>query len=117
MALKKIKRHCYKPSTGNYEFEAKIVHRDNKDYYNLSGGGGSGSGYKIRIPSLKRNEKVWKNFWKLFPYLQERIMWELDHELWGSNKTTLIGNVIIRKEVRTHGGITRTITTKYLKTW
>ena len=114
MALKKIKRHSHFTSTGNYRYEAKIVHRDNKDYYNLSGGGPSGSGYRIRVPSLKRSIKTWNNFWKLFPRLKARIIDELEAE---ANSIELKDNIIIRKDVRTHGGNTRVVTTKYLKTW
>lgn len=114
MALKKIKRHSHFTSTGNYRYEAKIVHRDNKDYYNLSGGGPSGSGYRTRVPSLKRSIKTWNNFWKLFPRLKARIIDELEAE---ANSIELKDNIIIRKDVRTHGGNTRVVTTKYLKTW
>ena len=114
MALKKIKRHSHFTSTGNYQYEAKIVHRDNKDYYNLSGGGPSGSGYRTRVPSLKRSIKTWNNFWKLFPRLKARIIDELEAE---ANSIELKDNIIIRKDVRTHGGNTRVVTTKYLKTW
>lgn len=117
MALKKIKRHSHFVSTGNYRYQAKIVHRDNKDYYNYSDGGASGSGYRIRVPSLKKNVKTWNNFWKLFPWLKERIIEELNAEGLCGRKTELKGNIIIRKDVRIHNGITRTITTKYLKTW
>lgn len=118
MALKKIKRYSHFVSTGNYQYQTKIVHRDNKDYYNYSAGGGSGCGYRIRVPSLKRSIKTWNNFWKLFPHLKACIIDELEAEaLCGSSKTKLKGNIIIRKDVRIHNGITRTITTKYLKTW
>ena len=118
MALKKIKRYGHFASTGSYRYEAKIVHRDNKDYYNFSGGSPSGSEYRTRVPSLKRSIKTWNNFWKLFPRLKARIIDELEAEaLCGLNSIELKGNIIIRKDVRTHGGNTRVVTTKYLKTW
>lgn len=81
MALKKIKRYGHFASTGSYRYEAKIVHRDNKDYYNFSGGSPSGSGYRTRVPSLKRSIKTWNNFWKLFPRLKPVLLmnWRQRH--------------------------------------
>lgn len=46
--------------------------QDNKDKY--IGGGGS-NGNKVRYPSKKRSLKVWKNFYKLFPYYAEKDGW------------------------------------------
>lgn len=49
------------------------VSRDNKDGFK-KGGGGDYHNNRVRVPSLKRNIKTWKNFYKLFPrlYLEMR---------------------------------------------
>ena len=89
----------------------KIVHRDNKGVYNRSDGSVSGGGYKKRVPSLKRNAATWRNFYKLYPQLLEQL----------KSATTIRqiekDDVIIVKETRTHGGITRVRTIKYRKIW
>lgn len=51
----------------NYNFMPKHITRDNKATYNIRGGGESNS---IRVPSLKRSDKVWRNFYNLFPTLK-----------------------------------------------
>lgn len=51
----------------NYNSMPKPVNRDNKGVYNVGSGYGRNS---IRVPSLKRNNKVWKNFYELFPTLE-----------------------------------------------
>ena len=50
----------------DYDFMPKQVTRDNQKAYNTKSGY---SGYQtsIRVPSLKRSDKVWKNFYNLFP--------------------------------------------------
>ena len=70
--MKKEKYHYtdirYKHCTG-----AK-VNRDNKDDYNYGSGGSNIN--SVRYPSKKRNKKVWKKFYKLFPRLAERDDWD-----------------------------------------
>ena len=98
--------------------------RDNKDYYNTSGNPCSG-GYKIRVPSLKRNKKTWNNFYKLFPYIKKALM--NNQYVCRFGQPTLTGNVYVCKEERVHWlsmfdnipiGVGRRIrTTKFLKTW
>lgn len=98
--------------------------RDNKDYYNTRGNTCSG-GYKIRVPSLKRNKKTWNNFYKLFPYIKKALM--NNQYVCCFGQPTLVGDVYVCKEERVHGlgifnniltGVGRRIrTTKFLKTW
>jgi len=47
--------------------------RDNKGVYVGSGGGGSN---RVRYPKLNRSKKVWKMFYKMFPYYAERDNWD-----------------------------------------
>ena len=42
---------------------------DNKNSYNTRSGGEQNS---IRVPSLKRSDRVWRNFYNLFPFLKDR---------------------------------------------
>lgn len=51
----------------DYNFMPKQVTRDNKNSYNTRSGGEQNS---IRVPSLKRSNKVWRNFYNLFPSLK-----------------------------------------------
>ena len=51
----------------DYNFMPKQVTRDNKAAYNVKGGGESNA---IRVPSLKRSDKVWRNFYNLYPSLK-----------------------------------------------
>lgn len=111
MALKKIKRHCFEPSTGSYKHQAMIVHRDNKGAYNISGGGLAGGGYKIRVPSLKRNLATWRNFYRLYPGLFQRL------KQGGYYNQTEENGVVIVKDDRTHNGHRRIRTIKYKKIW
>jgi hypothetical protein len=50
----------------DYNFMPKQITRDNQKTYNTKSGGGD---YRtsIRIPSLKRSNKIWRNFYNLFP--------------------------------------------------
>lgn len=96
--------------------------RDNKDYYNTSGAPCS-SGYKVRVPSLKRSKKIWNNFYRLFPYIKDALMAGKHVSRFG--QPTLEGNVYICKDERWHGGYDtdrpgpgyRIRTTKFLKCW
>ena len=51
----------------DYNFMPKHITRDNKNSYNTRSGGEQNS---IRVPSLKRSNKVWRNFYNLFPHLK-----------------------------------------------
>lgn len=56
-------------SRRKYNYVKRIVNKDNQPgVYNS----GNGCGYRssIRVPSLKRSNKVWKNFYSLFPFLE-----------------------------------------------
>lgn len=54
-----------------------IERRDNKSYYNYSNGSpGGSSGNYIRYPSKKRSVRVWRNFYKLFPWVAVRDGWD-----------------------------------------
>lgn len=112
MALKKIPRKQHNlPSCGSYTFETKIVHRDNKDCPNYRGGG-SGSGYRTRIPSIKRPVSTWKRFYDLFPYILKRLK---QGDFYKNQIET--DGIIIVQETRTHGGYTRSKTLKFKKIW
>jgi len=52
----------------NYRFMPRGVHRDNKNAYNTRGGDGNNN--SIRVPSLKRSDRTWRNFYRLFPHLK-----------------------------------------------
>lgn len=52
----------------DYNFMPKQVFRDNKNVYNVRGGDGVYT--SIRVPSLKRSDRVWRKFYNLFPSLK-----------------------------------------------
>lgn len=35
------------------------------------GGGGSGASCKVKVPKLNASKKIWKTFYKMFPYFKE----------------------------------------------
>lgn len=109
----------------DYRKMPKAVHRDNKETYNVKGWCIS-SGYKIRVPSLKRNKKTWENFYKLYPWIKEHLM-SMGEQHTGRycGVVSLKGNVYTVVDERSHGEDmlwkhgpgTRKRTTKYLKVW
>ena len=46
------------------------THRDNNGY-SYNGAGGSQGTSHVRVPSIKRSVKIWKNFYKMFPEYKE----------------------------------------------
>ena len=52
----------------DYDFMPKQVTRDNQKAYNTKSGYGNRN--SIRVPSLKRSDKVWRNFYNLFPHIK-----------------------------------------------
>lgn len=56
--------------TPDYDFMPKQVTRDNKATHNTRSGDGGYGQVSIRVPSLKRSDKVWRNFYNLFPHLK-----------------------------------------------
>jgi len=110
----------------DYRKMPKAVYRDNKGAYNIKTKGWSSScGYKIRVPSLKRNKKTWENFYKLYPWIKEHLM-SMGEQHAGRycGTVTLDGNIYTVREERIHGGWFklhgpdyRIRTTKYLKVW
>jgi hypothetical protein len=52
----------------DYDKMPDSIHRDNKGVVNL--GNGWNNRNKIRVPSLKRSNNTWRNFYKLFPFLK-----------------------------------------------
>lgn len=52
----------------------RIVHRDNKRYVNQGRKWNDTIGITVRVPSLKRSKKTWKNFYDLFPYIKSFLM-------------------------------------------
>lgn len=69
--------------------------RDNRGYYNGDGSGDNAT--KIRIPSLKASDRVWANFYRLFPSVLEMLRDE------GTEKV-VDGNVITVKSVTSFDG-------------
>ena len=49
----------------DYDYMPKQVTRDNQKAYNAKSGDYRRN--SIRVPSLKRSDKVWRNFYNLFP--------------------------------------------------
>lgn len=63
-------RWCVKwNGRADYDFMPKQVTRDNQLAYNTKSGYG-GNQNSIRVPSLKRSDKVWRNFYNLFPHIK-----------------------------------------------
>ena len=57
----------------NYDFMPDLITKDNDIAINR--GSGSGSGNKIRVPSLKRSKATWRKFYALFPFIQGKKTW------------------------------------------
>ena len=111
MALKKIPRKRYSPGRcGSYNYQCDIVHRDNKDILNYKSGGSSG--YRMRVPSLKRPISTWKRFYKLFPSVLKHLK---QGDLY-QNQIEKDG-VIIVQNYRIHGNYARNRTIKFKKIW
>lgn len=111
MALKKIplqknKKHNH----GSYNYQCKIVHRDNKDICNYKRCGGF-CGYRMRVPSLKRSTSTWKRFYKLYPRL---LKWLKNNEEYFQTEGD---GFIVERELRIHNNYYRSKTLKYKKTW
>ncbi len=112
MALKKIPRKRYSlGSCGSYTYQCRIVHRDNKDTYNAKGGGDSG--YRMRIPSLKRPLATWKRFYKLYP----KVLECLKECAYPYHNQIVNGDVIIVRNKRIHADCERIKTLKFKKIW
>lgn len=113
MALKKIPRKRYSlGSCGSYTYQCDIVHRDNKDRPNYKKSGSDGSGYRMRVPSLKRPISTWKRFYKLFP----SVLKHLKQGDFYQNQIEKDG-VIIIQDSRIHGNYMRNRTIKFKKIW
>lgn len=83
--------------------------RDNRGYYNGSGHGDNIK--KIRIPSLKASNRVWKNFYRLFPRVLETLIDE-------NTEKDVVGNVItVRCITVPNGRKLRLKMFKCKKTW
>ena len=54
----------------SYKYVHRTVNKDNQKFvYNSSGGGDNH--HRVRIPSIKRSDAIWKRFYELFPYYKE----------------------------------------------
>ena len=53
-----------------YSVMPKPVNKDNQETYNNGSGNLGSLQSSIRVPSLKRSNKVWRQFYKLFPWLK-----------------------------------------------
>ena len=89
----------------NYNKMPRAVHRDNKETYNVkTKGWGDSPGYKIRVPSLKRNKKTWENFYNLFPEIKRHLMSMGEIKIFRYGGTvTLKDNVYTVVDERSHG--------------
>lgn len=101
----------------DYRKMPRAVYRDNKRNYNESGW--YCSGYTMRVPSIKRSKKTWKNFYRLFPKIKQHLMSMGEYGIFRyGGKVTLNGNVYTVEDERLHSGAgRRNRTTKYLKIW
>lgn len=52
-----------------YKYVRRIVNKDNQKFVYNSGG--SNNNHRVRIPSIKRSNAIWKRFYELFPYYKE----------------------------------------------
>lgn len=52
----------------DYDFMPKLINKDNGLAYNTKSGESTSS--SIRVPSLKRSDKVWRSFYNLFPHIR-----------------------------------------------
>lgn len=93
--------------------------RDNKDYYDGTGGGECG--YHIRVPSLTASTYTWKHFYKLFPEIKQALIdenYRLRMGRYRFKEVKLIGNVYVTRDDRIHGEhYERTRLMKFKKVW
>lgn len=54
-----------------YQYVRRIVNKDNQKFIKNGDGNGYWNSNKVRVPSLKRSNAVWKRFYELFPYYRE----------------------------------------------
>lgn len=77
MGKKKIKPklndsfYAYDTQNVLYPYKSYIQKHDNGKVP-VGGSGAQGHCY-IRVPSIKRSPKIWKNFYKLFPHIYRRM--------------------------------------------
>ena len=103
-----------------YHRMPRIVHRDNKRYVNQGHKWNDTIGITVRVPSLKRNKKVWKNFYDLFPYIKNFLMSNGNHEfLFGQRviRVTLKDNVYTVVDERIHGPHSKRVMAGYWSDW
>ena len=51
-----------------YDYRRRVTHKDNQRFCYVGSGGSNKN--EIRVPSLKRSNRTWRNFYELFPYLK-----------------------------------------------
>ena len=114
MTLKKIleKNKKTKQGSDNYNYQCKIVHRDNKDICNYNYNHISDGSFRIRIPSLKRPISTWKRFYSLYPILLKRLK-----EGEAFDGQTEINEIIIVKRYCINDNYRRIRTLKFKKIW
>lgn len=54
-----------------YWYVRRIVNKDNQKFIKNGDGNSHWNINKVRVPSLKRSNAVWKRFYELFPYYRE----------------------------------------------
>ena len=54
-----------------YWYVRRIVNKDNQKFIKNGDGNSHWNSNKVRVPSLKRSNAVWKRFYELFPYYRE----------------------------------------------
>jgi len=98
----------------------RIVHRDNKHYVNQGHKWNDTIGITVRVPSLKRNKKVWNNFYNLFPYINDFLMSNGSRGFLFGQKVisvTLKDNVYTVVDERIHGKPNKSFLAWYWSDW
>lgn len=54
-----------------YWYVRRIVNKDNQKFIKNGDANSHWNSNKVRVPSLKRSNAVWKRFYELFPYYRE----------------------------------------------
>ena len=55
----------------SYQYVRRTVNKDNQKFVYNSSNAGNSNYHRVRIPSIKRSNAIWKRFYELFPYYKE----------------------------------------------
>ena len=78
-----------------------ISRKDNRDYYR---GGGFTQGHVVRVPSIKRGKRTWRNFYRLFPRYKDIMLAAIR----GERKAIIQGNYLTT-EIPHHYNFSQTV--------